>query len=155
MGRWIIFIVFALFLHADEFYQVIPIQKSEPVYQTVKVEVPYKECWDEKIKQPSVAKKILGRFVGTLTGLIVGNQIGEGSGREIARFTGGMIGGDIGEAVVDDGDYKLVRKCRTVYKVEKKLKLVGYNNYFTYNGRTFIKFSKTRLHEVRIKVEIP
>ena len=136
------------------YYETVPVFKSEPVYRNVTISTPHQECWEEEVPVNSDDKTV-GSVIGGVAGGILGHQVGSGSGKDVATVAGAIIGTIVGSRLADDGTrYERVRKCRTIYDSHREQKLVGYNNYFTYNGKTLVKFSPRKLYEVRVRVTI-
>jgi surface antigen len=59
-------------------------------------------------------KQDAGTAVGAITGAIIGNQFGKGSGKVVATFAGAVIGGIVGSSIgkdLDDRDRMLARQA--------------------------------------------
>ena len=136
------------------YYETVTVFKSESVYREVTISTPHQECWEEEIPVGD-EDKTAGAVIGGVAGGILGHQVGGGSGKDVATVAGAIIGTIVGSRLADDGTrYERVRKCRTIYDSHREKKLVGYNNYFEYNGKTLVKFSSRKLYEVRVRVTI-
>ena len=139
------------------YYESVPVYDQEPVYKEVVISHPRKECWVEEIPVDEFdGEELLGGIIGGITGGVIGSHFGRGKGRDFTTAAGAIIGTIIGSRIADDGtEYKKVRKCRIVdYDTHTDRKIVGYRNYFYYNGKRLVKFSKQRLDEVRVRVTI-
>lgn len=81
-------------------------------------------------------------LVGATLGVIVGNQIGKGSGNDAAKIIGGLGGGYIANQQRNNKQcktYNQVTKCEPVYEYVTEDKVVGYRNCAMYNGQKICK----------------
>jgi len=139
---------------ADSYYETIPVDRTEPVYKTVTISDPHRECWDETVETGS-SNGIVGSVLGGATGGILGHQVGGGRGKDVATVAGAIVGTIVGNNLADNSpEYKTVTKCKTVYDSHTEERKTGYYNYFTYNSRIFKRFSKYPLHEVKVRISI-
>ena len=110
----------------------------------------------------------LDTVVGATIGVAIGNQIGKGNGKVAAKVIGGLIGASVANNMrnyerVDTrsyrDDYYTETKSRNICK-NRKPKIIrenvlkGYENYFTYKGNRYMKFSDNRLSYVEVRTKI-
>ena len=128
----------------------VQVYKSQPVYEDVKVKIPYKECYNEYVKDNSATAPLIGGVVGG----ILGHQVGKGSGKTAATVAGAIIGTMVGDNIGNNNEevYKEVKKCKTVYKTEIRNRLIGYENYANFYGRTIKKFYEKPLDYIEISI---
>lgn len=136
--------------------------KSKPIYETVKVEIPEKQCRGQRhgrrhghheYSQNSYTPTITGAVIGG----IVGNQFGRGNGNKAMTIAGTVLGGSIGN---DVGSHRSARhsgkhRCKTVMRYESREEIVGYKVKYRYNGKKF--WTRTQYEPgstIRIKVSV-
>ena len=149
----------------------IGVEKSEPIYRTVNVRVPYEEVVSkayvvivpcgQNYQQKETNSLGLDTIIGAGIGLAIGNQVGSGSGRDIAKAVGGLSGAYMANQN-RDGEYSTQYCNETRYKDEvvtkydyvSEEKVTGYRNTFTYEGKRYTKISKYPLKQVKITTSI-
>lgn len=158
-------------LFADSTVSYANVEKSEPIYRTANVRVPYEEVVSTAytVKVPcgeSYEKRDtntlgLDTIIGAGIGLAIGNQVGGGKGRDVAKAVGGLSGAYIANQHRDSGyttqycnETRYKDKVITKYDYVKEDRITGYRNIFTHNGKRYTKISKKPLHRVRITTTI-
>src|SRR5262245_8114500 len=79
--------------------------RVEPLRRQVRVSEPVRERWQETSyapRGPFSSNHVAGTLLGSTLGVVVGNQIGHGRGKDAARIAGALIGGAIGHNVSVD-----------------------------------------------------
>jgi uncharacterized protein YcfJ len=148
-----LFLAIVAYAESYSYYEIVPVYRSEPMYKEVTISIPHRQCWTEEV--PVNDSSTAGSLIGGIAGGILGHQVGGGSGKDVATVAGAIIGTIIGSKMGSDGrKYDVVRRCKTVYDHRRELQLVGYKNYFEYNGKTLVKIADRKLHEVRVKVTV-
>jgi len=149
----------------------VDVKKSEPIYKTINVRVPYEEvvtkaytvrvpCGGTYIKedQNSIG---LDTVIGMGLGVALGNQIGHGNGQIAAKVVGGLLGAKIANSnrnssyqtqYCEETRYK--DEIITKYDYTTQSKIQGYKNTFIYNGKTYIKISNHPLKTVQVRVTL-
>lgn len=92
-------------------------------------------------------------LVGATIGVIIGNQIGSGSGRDAAKIVGGLGGGYIANQQRNNKQcktYNQVTRCEPVYEYITEEKVVGYRNCAEYNGQKICKETAQPLEYLNI-----
>lgn len=119
--------------------------EAEPVYRTQEVRRPEEVCRERYVERRSPQRGYSDAHViaGTIVGGVVGNQFGKGSGNTAATVAGALLGG----ALVHDAERSRsaarpsqrvpVRHCETVYRIERRRELVGYDVTYRYQGRVY------------------
>lgn len=115
-----------------------------------KVPVPRQECWQEKVvnvhyeNQATQSGKVGSTALGALIGGAVGNQIGDGRGRDAATVVAAVIGGKIAHDVYEKNHQpKPVEtvsyepRCKTVTDYKSVEKSYGYDVTYEYRGQTY------------------
>jgi len=131
--------------HADQgFMDNARVVRADPLYESVEVAVPVRECWTETVTRGgrnhgSYTAPIAGGIVGGL----VGNRLGRGhrSGRTALTVAGTLLGASIGNDIRATSyrrpGIERVRRCETVDHYEEQQQLVGYRVEYRYEGQTF------------------
>ena len=171
----------SLFAQSDRFTEEVRVDYSKPVYETIEKVIPHKyhqSCFEEyELRKPRhhTRREVedennigLDTIIGATAGVIIGNQIGKGNGRTAAKIIGGIVGAGVANSMrnyekIDsysyENDYYYETKRKNTCqkrepRVIKKNILKGYENYFTYRGNTYTKFSQDRLSYVRVRTKI-
>ena len=179
-----IFTVSASSLYAGNHYKDSNFAKvtySEPIYTYVSKNV--KECYEvpvqKKVYRPSndnyrhssgYNSNSIGvdTIVGATIGVVIGNQIGKGNGRDAAKIVGGLLGAAVANASREDryssnsyearNDYSYETsyetRCETKKHHRQEKVITGYKNYFNFKGREYTKISDEPLRKVRIEHSI-
>ena len=138
----------------------------EPIYKTVRINRPERECWDEERTvehEHGGGNKTAGGIVGGILGGVAGHQVGKGRGKTAATIVGTILGGKIGRDLSHDGPRRVETHvendtvCRTVNDYREEERLQGYNVTYRYQGRRYDTFMKTRPGKrinVKVKVSI-
>ena len=154
-------------------YENVRVTHSEPIYKYVTVKKPIQECYEEeylhripgrKIYEESSGNSIgLDTIIGATAGVVIGNQIGKGNGRDAAKIVGGLLGGAIANNMRDNNvvygeDEYVTRtrtKCVTKYETAREKRVVeGYKNYFMYNGVEHYKVTKKPKKRIKVSKTI-
>jgi len=148
---FVLLFVSSVFAETYSYFIEKNVISSEPIYGTVKTSIPHKECWDEQVVVRH--NNVVTSFVGSLLGAVVGHQFGGGDGKIITTIIGADIGSDVAKNMASN-EYKTIRKCRTVYSSKEEYEIIGYKNYYIYNGQKMYKITKTPVDKVRVKITI-
>ena len=126
-------------------YEEVAVLSSTPIYHTVEVNTPKRECWEEEVARhdrrrdnnDSATPEIFGAVIGGALGNAVGHSTTNSKvGTVVGAVLGGTIAHDIDNAnhEHDTVSTQTVEKCRTVSSVRQEDKLVGYDVRYRYNG---------------------
>lgn len=168
----------SLLAQGDRFSESVKVDYSKPVYETIEEIIPHRHtsnCYEEyevrtpRNRVPSYKNENnigVDTIIGATTGVIIGNQIGRGNGKVAAKVIGGLLGATVAnsmrnyERVQDNSEeyyYETKRKniCDNyTKKVVRKNVLKGYDNYFTYNGKSYSKFTNYKKDYIRVETRI-
>lgn len=111
----------------------------KPVKQTITT--PRQQCRDEVVQHTEEAKdkhQITGIAAGAVIGGLLGNQVGDGRGRDLATLAGAVAGGFGGKKVQQDVQTgktvsSVEQRCETVY--DSHVKIEGYTVQYEVNGQ--------------------
>jgi|TARA_B110000971_G_C19983048_1_gene488264 uncharacterized protein YcfJ len=117
------------------------ITKVKPNYENISINVPVTQCYDVEIP-------IYGRrqghastgdtIVGAIIGGALGNQVGNGRGKDAATVLGAIIGADVAnkrnhsQQVITG--YRNERQCEQVNHYETQSRIKNYRITFEWNG---------------------
>jgi uncharacterized protein YcfJ len=145
--------------HGGGYYDKAKVTEVSPIYETVQVSYPEKQCWDEQVlRRGPGPRSYTGTIVGGIVGGVVGNQIGNGRGRDVATVAGTLLGASIGHDLSNRRThYRTVtsRHCEVVERYAEEEHLVGYRVEYRYKGRTFV--TRTDEHPgkwIRVEVDV-
>lgn len=134
---------------------------SEPVYQTVQINTPTQECWQEPVRVESNDYSSTPAILGAIIGGSVGNEFGSGRGKDVATLAGAVLGGSIGHDIektnqkASDGRTVYEQRCRTVSNVSTEERFQGYDVTYEYDGQLFK--ARTTNHpgqSIRVRVSV-
>jgi len=113
---------------------------------TVEVDV---KCGDEDTNSIGV-----DTLIGATLGVVLGNQIGRGNGRDAAKIVGGLGGAYVANQTRNNKkckSYETVRKCVPKYEYKTVYKTIGYNNCAMIDGVKYCKQTKEPIKFLRVK----
>lgn len=142
---------------------------AEAEYETVQVNNPRTDCWDEPVynthRRYSDNGEIFPMVIGGILGGVVGHQFGKGRGNDASTVAGAVIGTVVGHEISDDeygngyeDDYRVTseQRCRETDHWETEQQLTGYRVKYRYAGHNY--FTHTREHpgqwlDIRVSVD--
>ncbi len=132
---------------------------ADPIYETVEVARPVRECWTERVvHRGRRARSYTGAIAGGIIGGVLGNRIGRGDGRTVLTVAGGLLGASIGHDLsARRGRPRISReeRCETVEHYAEEEQIVGYRVKYRYKGQTF--YTRTQEHpgrRIRVRVNV-
>ncbi len=158
---------------SDMYYDTAKVLSSAPVYRTVSVSTPRREC-----RQVPVAYRNQGHggkayksatpiVLGSIVGAAVGNQFGRGTGKTVGTIAGGILGGSVARDAQNrygnrNHDYALSgshnstrTSCTTYDESHSEERLDGYSVKYRYNGRVYQTRTDTDPGKrMRVKVSV-
>ena len=154
MKKILILGITASFLLAGSIQQRVPVNYSEPVYRTITIQTPQKECWQEE--QQGQNTNAVGTIIGGAAGGVLGHQIGKGRGKTAATIGGAILGSMLGNNYINSGNQartaRTVTKCKTTYSSSTEQRLVGYRNYAKLGNKDISKTSRRELEYIIIRL---
>lgn len=136
----------------------------EPLFRTVRVRRPERECWDEEVYDDRYRRHrgtAPATVAGGIIGGAVGRQFGDGKGRDAMTVVGTLIGSAIAhdraaQRHYDDYDrprVRVVERCETHWQTYDDRRLEGYRVTYVYGGR---EYTTRTAHEPgdRIRVNV-
>ncbi len=111
----------------------------EPIYRTVTVTRPERECWDEP-RHRRGHQSYTSTIAGGLIGGVIGNQFGGGSGKTAMTIAGTLLGGSVGRDMgnrYQDVDYGHREQCQVIDRHYREQRIDGYEVSYRYQGRMY------------------
>ena len=117
----------------------------EPLYKTVRVSSPQRECWNQPQHRSHNTgyKSYTSTIAGGIVGGVLGNQLGGGSGKTAMTIAGTLLGGSIGRDLGynsqghDDDYYNGSEQCRVTERYHEEERTDGYRVTYRYHGQTY------------------
>ncbi len=146
----------ALARHGSDNIHYAKVVSATPIYETVEINRPTQECWDERVVHRR-SRSHTGTIAGGILGGVIGNQFGHGRGKAAMTVAGTLLGASVGRDISRDhggrGYVTHERRCETVDHYVTEEQLVGYRVKYRYKGDIY----RTRTDEhpgKRIPVEV-
>ena len=167
----------------DRYREYATVIDVTPLYRTVPVTVPRRECYEEleRIDVPGRGRSprragssssAIPALAGGVIGGVIGRQFGDGRGRDAMTVLGTVIGaavasdvaryreleghgeyGDYRQTRYSPARYRTVERCDVAYETHYEQEPDGYLVTYEYEGRTFT--TRTARHPGRrIAVEV-
>ena len=143
---------------AGSFVDSATVNSVEKVYKQYMVEEPYQDCYIKETLQQSGDGSATNEIMGAILGGAIGNQFGEGDGKEAMTLAGIFLGASIandaekanstGQVIVSQE----VCENKVRQKIEKRLS--HYKINVEYEGRDLSFASKKRPYDDVIKVKV-
>lgn len=128
--------------HAETYIDNARVSSVDPQYENVSV--PRQECgsrWVTETRRTG-GRDYGGAVIGGVAGALLGNQVGNGHGREAATALGAVVGAFAGDNIANRDRWdqyeqvpREVTSCRTVSDVQERI--VGYRVNYEYRGQRF------------------
>jgi uncharacterized protein YcfJ len=139
------------------------VTRVEPLYRSVQVSTPVRNCWDEPVtvRQQHAGhghgghrgrrgRSYTGPIVGGIVGGLVGNQFGRGDGRTLLTVAGAVLGASVGHDVGNRRRHRnhrapsysttyttTERRCSTNHRVSNQQERDGFLVEYKYRGRSY------------------
>lgn len=152
--------------YGDTTYEEALVLESHPVYRTVHVTVPRRECWQEEVvrtHRPDRYRSHTPGLLGAVVGGALGNAVGHNkSNKRVGAVVGAIVGGSVARDLSHRGRerenvvyHDLVERCETVHERREEQKLVGYDVLYGYNGREYsIRLPQDPGPTLRLRVKV-
>jgi len=150
---------------SNSFTDYARVTDVQPIYRTVQVSHPQRECWDEEVAyRPSSShedKTALGMIVGGALGGALGHNLHHS---DTAKLAGAVIGSAVGYDATRDSrhrqrddyprrDYE--RRCHTVKDYQTKRRVDGYRVSYRYHGNHYTtRMNHDPGERVKIRVSV-
>jgi len=150
----------------DSYTDSAKVIKVKPIYETIEVNEPETDCWNERVYHPKHSRhnrNYGGMITGGIIGGLAGHQVGRGHGKDVATVVGTILGAAIGDNIVHDS-YRprhhhrhghIERRCETIDNYTSRKELVGYRVKYRYKGHTY--WTRTDEHPgdyIQVQVDV-
>jgi len=143
---------------AGSFVDSATVTSVEKVYKQYMVEEPYQDCYIKETLQQSGDGSATNEIMGAILGGAIGNQFGEGDGKDAMTLAGIFLGASIAndaEKANSTGQVVVSQEvCETKVKTSFVKRLSHYLVHINYEGRDLAFTSKKRPSEDIIKVKV-
>ena len=143
---------------AGSFIDSATVNSVEKVYKQYMVEEPYQDCYIKETLQQSGDGSATNEIIGAILGGAIGNQFGEGSGKDVMTLAGIFLGASIAndaEKANSTGQVVVSQEvCEN--KVRQKIvkRLSHYKINVDYNGHNVSYTSNRRPYDDVVKVKV-
>ena len=84
---------------------------AQPIYRSVRVEAPRRECWDEQVvydegRHYSTNNAAVGTIIGAIAGGVIGHGIAHGGADNAGTAIGAVVGAGVGNNVGRQSDQR-------------------------------------------------
>lgn len=136
--------------HVDAYQDTAKVTHVEPIYRTLEISRPERQCWDEEVEHYHAGNKTYtGTVLGGIIGGVVANKVSRshGRGNDVATVAGALLGSAIGHDISRQkrGGYyttSVERRCEVTHETTYEEQLVGYDVTYRYQGRLFTTRTK-------------
>ena len=143
---------------AGSYTDYATVTSVEKVYKQYRTEEPYQECYIKETLQNQGDGSATNEIVGAILGGAIGNQFGEGDGKELMTLAGIVLGASLAhdEELANSTNQVVVSQevCETKVKTSYVKRLSHYLVNIDYEGRDLAFTSKKRPYEDVIKVKV-
>ena len=143
---------------AGSFTDYATVTSVEKVYKQYRTEEPYQECYIKETLQNQGDGSATNEIMGAILGGAIGNQFGEGEGKEVMTLAGIFLGASLAndaEKANSTGQVMVSQEvCETKVKTSFVKRLSHYLVHIDYEGRDLSFTSKKRPYDDVIKVKV-
>ena len=143
---------------AGSYTDYATVTSIEKVYKQYMTEEPYQECYIKETLQNAGDGSATNEIIGAILGGAIGNQFGEGDGKEALTLAGIFLGASIAndaEKANSTGQVVVSQEvCETKVKTSFVNRLSHYLVHIDYEGRDLSFTSKRRPYDDVIKVKV-
>ena len=143
---------------AGSYTDYATVTSIEKVYKQYMTEEPYQECYIKETLQNTGDGSATNEIMGAILGGAIGNQFGEGEGKEVMTLAGIVLGASMAndaEKANSTGQVVVSQEvCETKVKKSIEKRLSHYLVNISYEGRDLSYTSKRRPYDDVIKVKV-
>jgi len=143
---------------AGSFTDYATVTSVEKVYKQYMTEEPYQECYIKETLQNQGDGSATNEIMGAILGGAIGNQLGDGDGKEVMTLAGIVLGASMAndaEKANSTGQVVVSQEvCETKVKKSIEKRLSHYLVHIDYEGRDLSFTSKKRPYDDVIKVKV-
>ncbi len=143
---------------AGSYVDYATVTSVEKVYKQYMTEEPYQECYIKETLQNQGDGSATNEIMGAILGGAIGNQFGEGEGKDVMTLAGIVLGASMAndaEKANSTGQVVVSQEvCETKVKKSIEKRLSHYLVNISYEGRDLSFTSKKRPYDDVIKVKV-
>jgi len=143
---------------AGSFTDYATVTSVEKAYKQYMTEEPYQECYIKETLQNQGDGSATNEIMGAILGGAIGNQFGEGEGKEVMTLAGIVLGASMAndaEKANSTGQVVVSQEvCETKVRQSIEKRLSHYLVHIDYEGRDLTFTSKKRPYDDVIKVKV-
>ena len=143
---------------AGSYTDYATVTSIEKVYKQYMTEEPYQECYIKETLQNTGDGSATNEIMGAILGGAIGNQFGEGEGKEVMTLAGIVLGASMAhdaEKANSTGQVVVSQEvCETKVKKSIERRLSHYLINISYEGRDLSFTSKRRPYDDVIKIKV-
>ncbi len=143
---------------AGSFTDYATVTSVEKVYKQYMTEEPYQECYIKETLQNQGDGSATNEIMGAILGGAIGNQFGEGEGKDVMTLAGIVLGASMAndaEKANSTGQVVVSQEvCETKVRKSIEKRLSHYLVHIDYEGRDLTFTSKKRPYDDVIKVKV-
>jgi len=143
---------------AGSYTDYATVTSVEKAYKQYRTEEPYQECYIKETLQNSGDGSATNEIMGAILGGAIGNQFGEGEGKEVMTLAGIVLGASMAndaEKANSTGQVVVSQEvCETKVKTSYVKKLSHYLVHIDYDGRDLAFTTKKRPYDDIIKIKV-
>ena len=143
---------------AGSYTDYATVTSIEKVYKQYMTEEPYRECYIKETLQNTGDGSATNEIMGAILGGAIGNQFGEGEGKEVMTLAGIVLGASMAndaEKANSTGQVVVSQEvCETKVKKSIERRLSHYLINISYEGRDLSFTSKKRPYDDVIKIKV-
>ena len=144
-------VVVALLIAGDAYASDVKyatVVDSTPIYKTVRVTIPRRECWEEEVSYTNRYDDNYQRGGGAIVGGVIGGALGHAVGhrkrnKQVGTLVGVVLGATIGNAYASQRSqdsqpyYGVEERCEMIEETRTEDRIVGYNVRYRYSNVTY------------------
>ncbi len=177
-SKLLISFMLVLFFSSEVFavdveYDFATVIDAEPIFETLRVSTPRRECWEEEVTyndhdfDRNEFRDNRHRGVSTLVGGVIGGAFGNAVGhrkrnRQVGTVVGAALGAVIGNAYAAQKyqesppvTYGIEERCRIVEDTHVEERIIGYNVRYRYSNHTYSTRTKVDPGDtIRVRIAI-
>ena len=128
---------------ASVHYDHAKVIDSRPVYETVRITTPDRQCREVYTDRRDVPRSYTSVVTGGIIGGVIGNQVVHGKYRDWGTVAGALLGGSLGNDYyhrqqATSGNGWAEPRCREVMRLREERQLAGYEVTYRYHGRDYV-----------------
>jgi len=130
--------------HNSSFEDTARVTHVEPLYTSVRVATPQRECSQRSYRRNDHSQKsYTSTIAGSIVGGVVGNQFGGGSGKKIMTVAGALLGGSVGRDLgyqspsSSYSNYDRGEECHVTQRYHQEERINGYSVTYRYQGQLY------------------